>query len=437
MAKTEISFLILKDTYLLLKNKNRTANSHVKTEFFKKLLAAHIFSSFSAYCMLPSEIFERSFSAFNNSGIDLAVEEISELSKTAKVLFNLYTAYIKKKQEIKIDSIALTLLTCGVPLFELSEEVAAAVTESLVEQIHLLAIEDLSSFADYTCKVILDNLGNKKLNPYILADSTNPLLIKATLINGCVLSTFLPSKVKKIKLGKINTEGMLRRSGLKYFEKGMIVHWGKKGDKPGKYKEREMYSQVFAFFISIFNNMGYTALIAAPKSGEVHRSNLSRFEEEIVEIENVPLQHTQRVKVTDTGAKEDYKESAPKTANISFIIGMFAKLISYIKRLFMGTTQSKEKHLEKKTPTFFSSQTEAYSAEPYIIAPSPKKPEIKESDVFKQKAENPRQQMFMDAFIEGAKKKETLNEVMPRDTDMISLVAPTAEPEKKRRGFRK
>lgn len=311
--KSKISFLTIKKVYNLLEDDKEHKFESPKHEYFKRIFKAHLINSLWAYCSIYTGLMERGNSVFDNKLFENLAEEAAGTLKVTKALYVVYSNYIKKNKEIKQDDIALSLLSSGVDIKDICATVSILISESLIDQINLITIDECDILAEYTCKCILSNLSDNVIKSYLLTDSTNKNIIISTFSISCLFCTFIPSKVNKKKIGKYTTEGMLLRSGIKYPIDSDMIYLSPKFSKLDKYRSREMYPEIYAFFSSLFPKF---KLVVSHTSKS--KSALSIPKNSFGIIDHISLGHINRVEITDIPVYDEISLKTPANSTETY-----------------------------------------------------------------------------------------------------------------------
>ena len=377
--KSKISFLTIKKVYNLFGSVENHKFDNPKHEYFKRVFCAHLINSMWAYCAIYTNLIQRNNPLFNNGIIEKIAEEAAGTLKITKGLYIIYSEYIKKNKEIKQDSIAISLLNSGADIKDICYMVSILVSESLIDQIELITTDDCAVLAEYTCKCILSNLSNPIIKPYLIADSTSKEIVISIFSIMCLFCTFLPSKVKKKNIGNYTTEGILIRSGIKYTLSNDMIYLSPRGGRLDKYRTREMYTEIYALFSSLFvsyklfvshTSKSTTGLTMPLVDANVidHSSVGSKNSVEITDTEvfddirltsnSSNVSKTNSATEESKSSKHEEEEKNEQYFSCFSIFIIFYKFLSSLikRRDKMGTSQSKQKKTysdNKSANTFF------------------------------------------------------------------------------------
>lgn len=314
MLSNKVSFLTIGRVYSLFYNMSDHKFSKDSYCHFSKILSTHLLNSLWAYCSVCAGIFERKTTVFKNDIAEMAVSEAASYFTITEKLYSAYSSFVKKNKEDKHDTIALALLSSGIDMSLSCEGAAILITESLQEQIDMINVDQMPKLVEHICKSILSNLGSKNIKDYIIADSSSPIISSSVFATACLFCTLIPSSVKKAKIGKYTTEGMLLRSGRKYSEKNSMICMGKKDTRLDKYRSREIYPDIWAFFIGLFSKEKYYV-----KETYIASTRLTEAPMPIGEIDHKPLGSKVNVEITDipTSINKVNSGNLPSRENIS------------------------------------------------------------------------------------------------------------------------
>ena len=363
-VEKKISFITIKRVYEVLLGLDCHQFQSPRASMFRGTLRSHLINGIWAFCSVTTGVYERSSEVFSNPAVDMAVSESSSVSPITKALYVLYSNIVVMNRQEKQDVVAKAILGSGFNVYRACDLASVIITESLMDQINMTPPNSVDVLASYTCNCILINLSDKRITPYMIADSTNEMLVQSVFAVSCLFATFIPAKVKKVKMGELTTEGVLTRSGIKYSMGKEMMHMSRGSSKIHKYRSREMYPEMWGFFVGIFQNERFT----------VHHKSSCPTNLTIPTIEAVEVQHEEvglsgRVKVdgipfraptmdsvdlvesssTSTAQQEPGKDYAEPGMCFSFYIAIINFFCYMLRGCCMGTNFSKT-----KKPTFWS-----------------------------------------------------------------------------------
>lgn len=325
MPFSDISFITLSPVYDATKAldslSERTGNAGV----FARAFEARLLSCLRSLCAVQTGIIDRSSAVFNSSVTEHAVSTISDSTFLTRNMYLFYTHFVHHARAEKQDFFAKTLVENGIDITKLCKLVSLLVTDSLLDQLALISAEHHTALSEHLCFAIVDNVSKKPLRDLSFADTTDHDLMLANLALSCLIATFIPSRAKKVSMGKYTTSGAILRSAIKYQQDDMMLHFSTPSTKAQKYLSREMYCEIWGLFVNVFTDQVYRV-----DHSSKCLTNLTRVYPYAHRLNHEPRGLKNRLEITDVPVYYEAKQegkTVKKASCCTWLINFFKFIV--------------------------------------------------------------------------------------------------------------